>query len=369
MRPLGFSSNAFKQDTLDHALNVLASIGYGAVELMADLHHAHPLVLDAARRRELAKRVADLGLIVSNVNAFTHFADGDTYHPTWFEPDPERTQLRIDHTNRCLEMAAELGARTVSVQPGGPVVTSGLSPGEAIERFAESLGRCVETARAVGVILAVEPEPGLLIESAGEYLGFKQRFFAGEPAVRMNCDVGHLFCVGDSPDGVIRAMPNEIAHVHIEDIGANRVHQHLTPGRGVMDFAAIFAALDAIDYAGHTTVELYPYASSAAGVARGGARSPRALDDLVEIARPGALRRSVRRRRFKAPSEAGRRGDGRVLGRDPHDRNRRALRKSLDRNRRLKSCSSEADGNDVVARDAAFQPGRGRRTITLVPIS
>lgn len=268
MRPLGFSSNAFKKDTLDHAIEVLAVTGYGAIELMADLHHAHPLALDAARRREIAQRVADHGLVVSNVNAFTHFVDGDTYHPTWFEADPERTQLRIDHTNRCLELAAEMGAMTVSVQPGGPVRTSGLTPAEAIERFAESLAQCLETARKCGVILAVEPEPGLLIESAGEYLGFKQRFFNGERFIRMNCDVGHLFCVGDDPAGVIRALPEEIAHVHLEDIGANRVHQHLAPGRGVIDFPAIFAALDAIDFAGHTTVELYPYETTAAGVAR-----------------------------------------------------------------------------------------------------
>ena len=268
MRPLGFSTNAFKQDSLDHAIEVLAVTGYRAVELMADLHHAHPLTFDAARRRDTAKRLADSGLVVANVNAFTHFVDGDTYHPTWFEPDPARTQVRIDHTNRCLELAAEMGAMTVSIQPGGPVMTSGLTPGEAIERFAESLSRCLETARACGVILAVEPEPGLLIESAAEYLGFKRRFFAGERFVRMNCDVGHLFCVGEDPAGVIRALPDEIAHVHLEDIGANRVHQHLTPGRGVIRFKEVFAALRESGYDGPATVELYPYETTAAGVAR-----------------------------------------------------------------------------------------------------
>ena len=282
MRPLGFSSNAFKRDTLDHAIELLAMIGYGSVELMADLHHAYPTRFAGQRRRDVAKRLADLNVVVSNVNAFTHFVDGDTYHPTWFEPDPRRTQQRVDHTNRCLELAAEMGARTVSIQPGGPLMTSGLSVEDAHERFAESLSRCVGTARACGVILAIEPEPGLLIETAGEYLGFKQRFFAGERLVRMNCDVGHLFCVGDSPADVIRAMPAEIAHVHVEDIGANRVHQHLTPGRGVIDFQAIFDALDAIDFAGHTTVELYPYETTAAGVARA------AFDPLAPIAAASA---------------------------------------------------------------------------------
>ena len=35
-------------------------------------------------------------------------------------------------------------------------------------------------------------------------------------------------------------MPEQIAHVHLEDIGSNRVHQHLTPGKGVINFQSIF---------------------------------------------------------------------------------------------------------------------------------
>ena len=35
-----------------------------------------------------------------------------------------------------------------------------------------------------------------------------------------------------------------------------------------MDFASIFAALDAIQYDGRATVELYPYETTAAGVAK-----------------------------------------------------------------------------------------------------
>jgi sugar phosphate isomerase/epimerase len=118
------------------------------------------------------------------------------------------------------------------------------------------------------VTLAIEPEPGLFIETAAEYLEFKRQFFRDDPFVKMNCDVGHLFCVGDDPATVIREMPEQIAHVHLEDIGKNRVHQHLTPGKGAIDFRSIFAALDAIAYNGWVTVELYPYETTAEGVAR-----------------------------------------------------------------------------------------------------
>lgn len=268
MLPLAFSSNAFKKNTLSEAIQSIGQIGYAGVELMADLHHAWPTTFDAPRRRQTARQLSDLGLVISNVNAFTCFVHGDTYHPTWIEHDPQQVQIRVDHTRRCLEMAQEFGARTLSIQPGGPMIGMGLTRQQGLDRFAEALSRCLDSARQTGVILAVEPEPGLLIQTAEEYLDFKNRYFPDEPMIRMNCDIGHLFCVGDDPASVIRAMPQQIAHVHLEDIGANHVHQHLTPGRGVIDFVAIFEALEEIAYAGWVTVELYPYESTAAGVAR-----------------------------------------------------------------------------------------------------
>jgi sugar phosphate isomerase/epimerase len=267
MQALGFSTNAFKKYTLEQAIDSIARIGYGAVELMADLHHAYPTTFDARRRRDTLKRLHDRGLFVSNINAFTHFVDGDTYHPTWFEADPDRTQLRVDHTIRCIELAAEFGAATVSIQPGGPLITSELLMANAYDLFAENLAKCVETAQRCDVVIAIEPEPGLIIERASEYWRFKQRYFRDEPYVGMNCDIGHLFCVGENPASVIRTLHGEIAHLHIEDIGANRVHQHLTPGRGVIDFVEVFRALHEVDYAGSATVELYPYEATAAQVA------------------------------------------------------------------------------------------------------
>lgn len=279
MSRLAFSSNAFKKNTLAESIEQIAGIGYAGVELMADLHHAWPPTFDATRRRETKKRMADRGVVVSNVNAFTCFVHGDTYHPTWIDRDAGRVQVRIDHTNRSLELAAEFGARTVSLQPGGPMIGNGMSYAEGNECFAESLSRCVETARKTGVILAIEPEPGLLIQTAQEYLDFKAKFFADEPTVKMNCDTGHLFCVGDDPAAVIREHGEHVAHVHLEDIGKNRVHQHLTPGKGVMDFGAIFTALKDVGYTGWTTVELYPYETTPRGVAEAAWRH---LNPIVE---------------------------------------------------------------------------------------
>jgi sugar phosphate isomerase/epimerase len=265
---LAFSTNAFKKNTLAEAIDAIAQIGYPGVELMADVPHAYPAAFDLSQRTALKSQLGDCRLAVSNINAFTHFADGDTYHPTWIEDDSQSRDKRLSHTIGAIELAAEFESKTVSLQPGGPLIGTTLTRKAAGERFADGLNRVLERARELKIILAIEPEPGLFIQSAQEFVDFKNEFFHDDPLVQMNCDIGHLFCVGDAPAGVIRKLGTHIAHVHLEDIGKNRVHQHLTPGKGVIDFASIFAALEEIRYSGWVTVELYPYETTAAEVAR-----------------------------------------------------------------------------------------------------
>jgi sugar phosphate isomerase/epimerase len=264
---LSFSTNAFKQNTLAEAVDAIAQAGYAGVELMADTPHAYPPSFNSAERLKIKHQIESLGLKVSNVNAFTLFALGDTYHPTWIEVDERHRELRIEHTMACIELANEMECGTISIQPGGPMIGIDENRKTAERRFADGLERLLPLAERKNVTIAVEPEPGLLIQTAAEYQEFKTGYFRDDRRIKMNCDIGHLFCVGDDPAQIIREMGDEIAHVHLEDIGANRVHQHLTPGKGVIDFRSIFAALGEIGYAGWVTVELYPYETTAAGVA------------------------------------------------------------------------------------------------------
>ena len=268
MIQLAFSTNAFKKNTFEEALRAIAGIGYTAVELMADLHHAYPPIMTPARTAAIKALLAELKLTVSNVNAFTLFACGDTYRPTWIEDSAAERKRRVEHTLGGIRLAADFDCQTISLQPGGPMIGSTMTRAEAARRFAEGLEQCVPLAKEKNVTLAIEPEPGLFIQTAAEYLEFKSAHFKNEPAIQMNCDCGHLFCCGEDPAEVIRNHAEHVRHIHIEDIGVNRVHQHLTPGKGAMDFPAIFEAVDKAGYKRPVTVELYPYEATAAGVAK-----------------------------------------------------------------------------------------------------
>jgi sugar phosphate isomerase/epimerase len=261
---LAFSSNAYKKTSLEAAIDSVASLGYEGVEIMADVPHAYPRDMPGARVAAVKEQIGRHGMAVSNVNAFTLFALGDTYHPTWIEDDLELRAQRVMHTMRCIEMTAALGGKTISLQPGGPI--GALTVGEALDRYEAGLRACLPLAQRLGIILMVEPEPGLVIQHSWECVEFLKRF--NHPNLRMNCDLGHFYCVEEDPATVVRECAEWISHIHLEDIKENRVHQHRVPGEGAMDWAGIFAAIRGIGYEGWATVELYPYESTAEEAAR-----------------------------------------------------------------------------------------------------
>ena len=65
-------------------------------------------------------------------------------------------------------------------------------------------------------------------------------------------------------------MAKYTRHYHLEDIAASRVHHHLIPGEGAIDFPATLQAIKGTGYEGWITIELYPYVDdpdAAAGTA------------------------------------------------------------------------------------------------------
>jgi sugar phosphate isomerase/epimerase len=266
---LAFSSNAYLHYSIEETVRRIAAIGYRGIELLADVPHAWPAGLLPERVDAIRRAIEDAGLTISNINAFMMNAVADPrqpyWHPSWIEPDPHYRAIRREHTKRALRLAARLAAPHITTEPGGPL-PAGQSREHAYQVFYEELMPCVEVAEEVGVGLLVEPEPELLIERFDEYLEFVDR--VDSKRVGLNFDVGHAFCVGEDPQDWIAAMAPYTHHYHLEDIAATRVHKHLVPGHGAIDFDATLRAIDESGYAGWLTVELYPYLDSPDEAAR-----------------------------------------------------------------------------------------------------
>ncbi len=270
---LAFSSNAFRRHTIEETIGLLAGIGYDGLEIMGDVPHLWPPEMTFSKIASIREALDRNRMGISNVNAFMMCGYRDprngrpgTFHwPSWIDSDPVVRLARVDHTRGCVEWAAALGAKTISTEPGGPL--AGRSREDGYVLFARELAPVARRAADLGVSLLVEPEPGLLIEKSREFEEFLSRY-VDFPGAGLNFDMGHFYCVGEDPAGLIRRFGLRAAHFHLEDIAATRVHHHLPPGEGAMDYRAIFRALREIDYGGWITIELYPFQENAPEVAK-----------------------------------------------------------------------------------------------------
>ncbi len=257
---LAYSANAYMRFSIEEAIRRIADLGYAGIELMFDTPHAWPEDVKPADVGRIRKALDASGLQIANVNAFMMRKINDPrqpyWHPSWIEPDRAYRQVRIDHTVRSLSLAAELGVKHISTEPGGPLASESQRE-EAMSTFVEMLKPVLEHAGKVGVKLMIEPEPGLLIENMAQFLDLRSRI--DSPWMGLNYDVGHFYCVSEPLAESIHKLGAGIDHVHVEDIAPSRVHHHLVPGDGAINFAEVFDALRSIRYDGWVTVELYPF--------------------------------------------------------------------------------------------------------------
>lgn len=257
---LAFSSNAYMHFSIEQTIEKIASLGYTGIEILADVPHAWPAGLLEERKDSIRKHLEKHQLAISNVNAFMMNAVADPrqpyWYPGWTDLDRHYRAIRREHTKRALKLAAELGAPSITTEPGGRL-TPERDWHEAAQIFYDELMPCVEVAEEVKVLLLIEPEPDLMIERFEEYLEFIKRI--DSPWVGLNFDVGHAYCVHEDPQDWVAKMQKHTRHYHFEDIALTRVHRHLIPGHGSIDLEATVREIAKTGYDGYLTVELYPY--------------------------------------------------------------------------------------------------------------
>jgi sugar phosphate isomerase/epimerase len=252
----GYSTNAFVKHPLLESVEKIARLGFGGVEIMGDRPHLYPPDYDDQKLRHLKERIAANGLAVTNINSFTLFAVGNTYLPSWIEPDEKRRAIRVRHTLDSIKVARFLGCDNISVPPGGPL-ENGMTRKEAFRLFHQGLAQVLPESEAQGIRVLIEPEPDLLMENTAEFKAFIKD--VRSDAVGLNFDIGHFYCAGENPAEAFEELFQWIGHVHIEDIAATRVYRQLIAGQGVIDFKAIFDTMVRLGYRRHISLELYPY--------------------------------------------------------------------------------------------------------------
>ncbi len=245
-----YNTNGAANHRLDDALALIADAGYDGVALTLDIHHLDPFAPDfPSERRRVAARLRQLGLGCVVEPGARFLLDPRAKHePTLVSPDPAGRARRVEFLSRALEVAADTGADAMSFWAGVP--KPGVEPSEARAWLRDGIEQVVRRAEALGTVAALEPEPGMLIETAGDWAGL------AIPGLRLALDTGHCIVTGEcDPADAVRAFAPHLGTVSIEDMRCG-VHVHLPFGEGDMDIPDILRALDAIGFDKLVCVEL-----------------------------------------------------------------------------------------------------------------
>ncbi len=251
---LGYNSNSLAHHRLEDAIDILSAKGFGALALTLDGCHLDPAQASPAEIRRLRAQMEGHRMRCVIETGARYVLDPWRKHrPNLLEADPAQRQRRLDWLERCMEIGVELGAEALSLWAG--TLPEGVAPKHARAHLLESLASLCETSRRLGLPLAFEPEPGMLIETVEEYLEIRSAL--GDPdEFGLTVDIGHLYVTGEGlPSDILPGVASLLRQVHVEDVRRG-IHEHLPPGEGDVDFKALWAVLDEIGFQGPVCWEL-----------------------------------------------------------------------------------------------------------------
>jgi sugar phosphate isomerase/epimerase len=233
MPEFGYRTGTFRLPIEETAAQ-LAAMGYDCLELCLEAPDVRPEALDAARCSQIRASLDETGIGLASLS----------YHA-----DREPLDQRRANQERAVHAAAWMGCPILVLNP-----EKATDPERQWDEHVARFQRLCALADELGVTIAIEPEPLLVVGSSADAARMIEQ--VGSPRLCVNLDVGHAFLTDDDVAGSIRTLGDRIVHLHLEDMAAG-VHRHLPFGTGDIDFAAVRRALDEIGYAGPYVVDLF----------------------------------------------------------------------------------------------------------------
>jgi fructoselysine 3-epimerase len=263
MSRIGFRTAGFDEWPIGKVLAELGALGYDGVEICLEHRDCRPESLTPHQAHELAGACEQGGLEVASVS---YHADAEPWPP------------RRANTIRALDLLPAFGCSVLIIN--GRRCETGREA-EARADLDGLLAVLLPRAEALGVRVAIEPEPGLAVGSSDEMRALIDR--TGSPSLGANLDVGHAFLTDDDVCATIRMLGPAILHTHFEGMPRGE-HRHLLPGEGDLDLPSVLCALDDVGYQGYLTVDLFAIGGDPLGWAQ---RALGAMRELVTAAREG----------------------------------------------------------------------------------
>jgi sugar phosphate isomerase/epimerase len=158
----------------------------------------------------------------------------------------------VEEAKHCIDLFAQIGSKWMNLHPDRHAP---FHPRHfVIEQNLRSIRELLPTARDCGVGLMVENVPGEFNSRAqlGELLD-------AEPDLSLHLDIGHcnLLVPTNTATDIIAGYGSRIQHVHIHDNKGGYADLHLPLGTGNLDFISPLKALQAWNYDGTFTLEVF----------------------------------------------------------------------------------------------------------------
>jgi sugar phosphate isomerase/epimerase len=177
----------------------------------------------------------------------------DEYEPSMITSDSAGRLTRMELLLRAVEIANDLGIPVLNFSSG--LLKTDVQVEAAEAYLVNGIRKLLE--QTTDIVLAIEPEPKMFVETTTQAIDIINK--VGSERLRLNLDIGHVYCCEDDYLERIRAAAQYTVHVHIEDI-RNRVHHHEIPGTGDIDLGAVIEILEQEKYEHYVSVELYHFA-------------------------------------------------------------------------------------------------------------
>ena len=248
--------------TLDQVVKVLSAFEFDGIALGAGFtNHAAPEQFPTkASRQELVSKINGYNLEIAGYAM-------DPYCMPWATGDADVLKKYDEYFASCLQMASDIGAAKMRVDPGsfGPLPL-GADYNAIWDRVATTFKAKAKMAADVGVTLLWEPETGQIYVKASEIVKMVED--VGESNFLIDYDCGHAQAISvlghnqiqpvetfeDGQLGYIKALEGKIGSVGLNDndntTWMNLFGTHLGMGKGVLDFDAIVPALIASGFRG-----------------------------------------------------------------------------------------------------------------------
>ena len=243
---LGYSTWGMPTVPIDVSIPHLAFLGFDGIELTIIQRFTTELsTLDSAERKRIASLLEEHNLALPAIAAHSNLMDVDV-------ESHKRNMWRLKGgVDLAIDLAQGDNIAAVNTTTGG-------KPGEWDTKkdfLCERVGELVDYAASKGVIIAMEPHIGAIIDTPAKVLELLE--IIDSPYLKVNFDISHFDIVGMSTEETVSALAPVSVHTHVKDQrGISPDFEFLIPGEGEFDYVDYLKAMQQHGYDGFITAEV-----------------------------------------------------------------------------------------------------------------